>query len=110
MTSNHLYTSGFFCSLTPKTRLTVYAVKPSHHAVQYCVNIADEVVVNVVQSLVPLSFSLTFAPFPNIQILVLLYLFSAILSHWRVFTALSFFFLFRWRGQRFSSAVWEEKN
>jgi len=79
MTSNPFVPSGFYF-FTPQDP-SHCAVKLPHHFVQYCANIADEVAVNVVQSLVPLSFSPTFAPSPNIQILVLLSLFfSVILS------------------------------
>jgi hypothetical protein len=73
MTSNPFVHWVYF--FTPQDPSHCAVILP-HHSVQYCANIADEVVVNVVQSLVPLSFflSLTLAPSPNIQILVLLYL------------------------------------
>lgn len=77
-------------------------------SVQYCANIASDVVVNVVQSLFPHFFTLALA-LPNIRFLLThvllflsLFLFLAILSPWGVFPCFIILspFSFR-RGQRF---------
>jgi hypothetical protein len=56
MTSNPFVHWVYF--FTPQDPSHCAVILP-HHSVQYCANIADEVVVNVVQSLVPLSFFLS---------------------------------------------------
>jgi hypothetical protein len=109
MTSNpfvHLWVLLFFTPQVPSH--CVYAVKPPHHFVQYCANIADEVVVKrcTITCSHFLSFPSDSRSLPNIQILVLLYLtfFQLFYPHWRVFTFSlhyhSFFFLLHLRCKR----------